>query len=76
MKRLWTLTAIAIISAGTIGCCGSGRSWCGRRATSYYAPCPTCPTTGPCDACGTGGVYGESYVDPGAANVLPGPVTN
>ena len=72
MKRLLILTAIAMISAGTLGCCGSGRSWCNRGTTT----CPTpCPTTGGCNTCGDGATYGDSYMGAGAV-VMPGPVTN
>jgi len=73
MKRLLILTAIAMMSAGTLGCQGMRRSWFPGGSTSCYAPCPTASG---CSTCGDGAVYGDVSTIPEAVEVMPGPVTN
>lgn len=71
MKKLLVLTAIAMLTASTVGC-GCGR-WFNRGAWSPCydsAPCYSEPACGPCDTCATP-TYGAMTPGPGAYTPAP-----
>lgn len=74
MKKLLILTAVAMLTASSVGCrCGAWRFW--QRCSA----CDTCDTCDTCSTCGSDApmITGDPIIVPGSSTIVtPGPTDN